>query len=110
MMGGALCLVLPSMTQAELNLTKKVKKVEVEVDLNQNQLTNRSSNRQSNGLISPPISPKLDLGYNVFVALSRLSMSINLINYYVIRWDFFTSRIPFETRGFAFVSITSRHL
>lgn len=45
-----------------------------------------------------------DFFYIIFLALSRLAIPLNLTNYYFIRWDFFQSRIPFETRMFSFVS------
>ena len=74
----------------------------------------KGSSSDKSGSDTKKLSPKpmdqsnanhLDWGYNMFIALTRLTTAMNLINYYFIRWDFFTSRIPFETRAFAFVSI-----
>jgi len=43
-----------------------------------------------------------DWGYRLFFAVSRLSTSLYLVNYWFIRWDFFTVRVPFETSIISF--------
>lgn len=46
---------------------------------------------------------RLDLGYNLFIAFGRLGPSIYLVNYWFIRYDFLTSRIPFDITALSFV-------
>lgn len=41
--------------------------------------------------------------YRGFLAISRLSTSLYLVNYWFIRWDFFTVRVPFETSLISFL-------
>jgi hypothetical protein len=46
--------------------------------------------------------PSTDYGYRLFLMLSRLSTSLYLVNYWYIRYDFFTARAPFETSVMSF--------
>ena len=41
-------------------------------------------------------------GYRLFLMVSRLSTSLYLVNYWFIRWDFFTAKIPFEISVISF--------
>lgn len=43
-----------------------------------------------------------NLGYRLYLAVSRLSTSLYLVNYWFIRYDFFTAYAPFETSTISF--------
>lgn len=46
--------------------------------------------------------PPIDWGYRAFLVVSRLSTSLYLVNYWYIRYDFFTARVPYETSVMSF--------
>lgn len=77
--------------------------------LSANSLTSGSKKSAKSEKSDKPVEPVQSsnasiMMYTLFMILSRIAIPLNLVNYYFIRWDFFTSRIPFETRTFSFVS------
>lgn len=50
----------------------------------------------------PKVNPNDNIGHRLFMAITRLSTSLYLVNYWFIRYDFFSAYAPFETTIISF--------
>lgn len=73
-----------------------------------NGYANGNSNGQTRSVADCEVTAKNNvqndssLGYRLFMALSRLSTALYLVNYWFIRYDFFTAYAPFEASKISF--------
>ena len=63
----------------------------------------KKSTPKSEDITQSDIKPKVS--YSFLKGICRLTFSLYLINYYCIRYDFLTSRVPFQAGIYHAVSI-----
>lgn len=74
-------------------------------DQNNNVVNSLGVNRRDSNSARAGKEAPVGFGYRFALLVSRLSMALYLINYWFIRYDFFTTRQTFDVNPLSFVSI-----